>query len=161
MLASIGQLEFFYDQAPDVMRSCSMALQLLSVCIGSYLSGALVLGVAHGTAAAGAAGGAGWLPANLNDGRLDLFFLLLAGARPAQAARGGARSRDHEGSARSAARAALAAEALCSDVTVTTAAVRCVLLPVTGSPGVCKPAPRLCTVWRTCRQSRIGGRVRL
>jgi len=72
VLASIGQLEFFYDQA----------LQLLSVCIGSYLSGALVLGVAHGTAAAGAAGGAGWLPANLNDGRLDLFFLLLAGARP-------------------------------------------------------------------------------
>jgi hypothetical protein len=42
ILASIGQLEFFYDQAPMVMRSCSMALQLLSVCIGSYLSGALV-----------------------------------------------------------------------------------------------------------------------
>ena len=79
MLASIGQLEFFYDQAPDVMRSCSMALQLLSVCIGSYLSGALVLGVAQGTAALDAAGGAGWLPGDLNDGRLDLFFLLLAG----------------------------------------------------------------------------------
>jgi len=28
-----------------VMRSCSMALQLLSVCIGSYLSGALVYAV--------------------------------------------------------------------------------------------------------------------
>ena len=79
VLASIGQLEFFYDQAPDVMRSCSMALQLLSVCIGSYLSGALVLGVAQGTAALDAAGGAGWLPEDLNDGRLDLFFLLLAG----------------------------------------------------------------------------------
>ena len=39
VLASIGQLEFFYDQAPDVMRSCSMALQLLSVAAGSYLSG--------------------------------------------------------------------------------------------------------------------------
>ena len=79
VLASIGQLEFFYDQAPDVMRSCSMALQLLSVCIGSYLSGALVLGVAQGTAALDP-GGAGWLPGDLNDGRLDLFFLLLAGA---------------------------------------------------------------------------------
>ena len=45
ILASIGQLEFFYDQAPDVMRSCSMALQLLSVAIGSYLSGALVYAV--------------------------------------------------------------------------------------------------------------------
>ena len=41
VLASIGQLEFFYDQAPDVMRSCSMALQLLSVAAGSYLSGQL------------------------------------------------------------------------------------------------------------------------
>jgi hypothetical protein len=39
VFTSIGQLEIFYDQAPDVMRSCSMALQLLSVCIGSYLSG--------------------------------------------------------------------------------------------------------------------------
>ncbi|KAK9822864.1 hypothetical protein WJX81_005939 [Elliptochloris bilobata] len=79
VLAAIGQLEFFYDQAPDVMRSCSMALQLLSVCIGSYLSGALVLGVSQGSAALGAAGGAGWLPEDLNEGRLDLFFLLLAG----------------------------------------------------------------------------------
>ena len=39
VMASKGQLEFFYDQAPDVMRSCSMALQLLSVAAGSYLSG--------------------------------------------------------------------------------------------------------------------------
>ena len=53
VLASIGQLEFFYDQAPDVMRSCSMALQLLSVAVGSYLSGALVAAVGAGTAALG------------------------------------------------------------------------------------------------------------
>lgn len=39
VFTSIGQMELFYDQAPDVMRSCSMALVLLSVCIGSYLSG--------------------------------------------------------------------------------------------------------------------------
>ena len=43
VFTSIGQLELFYDQAPDVMRSCSMALVLLSVCIGSYLSGKLGL----------------------------------------------------------------------------------------------------------------------
>lgn len=76
VLASIGQLEFFYDQAPDVMRSCSMALQLLSVAIGSYLSGAVVLGVSYITDALGC----DWLPQDLNYGRLDLFFLLLAGA---------------------------------------------------------------------------------
>jgi dipeptide/tripeptide permease len=66
-------------QAPDVMRSCSMALQLLSVAVGSYLSGAVVAAVSAGTAAAGWNGGAGWLPADLNEGRLDLFFWAMAG----------------------------------------------------------------------------------
>jgi hypothetical protein len=32
-------------QAPDVMRSCSMALQLASTAIGSYLSGIIVWAV--------------------------------------------------------------------------------------------------------------------
>ena len=78
ILASIGQLEFFYDQAPDVMRSCSMALQLLSVAIGSYLAGALVYIV--GAYTQGVAGAKhGWLPSDLNKGRVDLFFLLLGG----------------------------------------------------------------------------------
>ena len=78
ILASIGQLEFFYDQAPDVMRSCSMALQLLSVAIGSYLSGALVYLV--GSYTEGLFGAKhGWLPGDLNKGRVDLFFLLLGG----------------------------------------------------------------------------------
>ncbi|KAL4443298.1 hypothetical protein ABPG75_011035 [Micractinium tetrahymenae] len=77
VFTSIGQLELFYDQAPDVMRSCSMALQLLSVCIGSYLSGALVLGVSVVSSRWDPAG-QGWLPKDLNQGRLDLFFLCLA-----------------------------------------------------------------------------------
>lgn len=81
ILASIGQLEFFYDQAPDVMRSCSMALQLLSVAVGSYLSGALVWAVGRYTAGLGGAP-RGWLPSDLNHGRVDLFFLLLAGSPP-------------------------------------------------------------------------------
>ncbi|DBA89647.1 hypothetical protein WJX79_009961 [Trebouxia sp. C0005] len=76
VLASIGQLEFFYDQAPDVMRSCSMALQLLSVAAGSYLSGAVVIAVSSAT---GRGDRHGWLPDDLNNGRLDLFFLFLAG----------------------------------------------------------------------------------
>eukprot|EP00887_Chlorella_sp_A99_P001044 scaffold14.g1044.t1 len=76
VFTSIGQLEFFYDQAPDVMRSCSIALVLLSVAAGSYLSGAVVLAVSAWTRAADPAG-LGWLPKDLNRGRLDLFFLLL------------------------------------------------------------------------------------
>lgn len=78
VFTSIGQLEFFYDQAPDVMRSCSMALQLLSVCIGSYLSGAVVWATSTITSRMDPSG-TGWLPKDLNEGRLDLFFLFLGG----------------------------------------------------------------------------------
>ena len=77
VLASIGQLEFFYDQAPDIMRSCSMALQLLSVAVGSYLSGAMVWAVQAITAKI--SHGEGWLPRDMNYGHLDYFFLFLAG----------------------------------------------------------------------------------
>ena len=77
VLASIGQLEFFYDQAPDIMRSCSMALQLLSVAAGSYLSGAVVAIV--GVVTRKISHGDGWLPKDMNYGRLDLFFIFLAG----------------------------------------------------------------------------------
>ncbi|GLI71059.1 hypothetical protein VaNZ11_015975 [Volvox africanus] len=76
VLASIGQLEFFYDQAPDVMRSCSMALQLASTAIGSYLSGVIVWAVQEGSPAIA---GRQWLPRDLNNGRLDLFFVFMAG----------------------------------------------------------------------------------
>lgn len=61
------------------MRSCSMALQLLSVALGSYLSGALVWGVSVLTRRLELNHGKGWLPQDMNHGRLDLFFLLLAG----------------------------------------------------------------------------------
>lgn len=74
VLTSIGQLEFFYDQAPDVMRSASMALGLTSTAVGSYLGAALVCLVTLVTSKLGAC----WLPRDLNRGRLDLFFLFLA-----------------------------------------------------------------------------------
>ncbi|XP_045786463.1 protein NRT1/ PTR FAMILY 8.1-like [Trifolium pratense] len=72
----IGQLEFFYEQAPDAMRSFCSALSLLTVALGQYLSSLLVTIVTKVTTANG---GPGWLPDNLNYGRLDLFFGLLAG----------------------------------------------------------------------------------
>jgi dipeptide/tripeptide permease len=78
VFTSIGQMEFFYDQAPDVMRSCSMALQLLSVAVGSYLSGAVVWGTQLVTSKIDPFG-FGWLPKDINKGRLDLFFLVLGG----------------------------------------------------------------------------------
>eukprot|EP00879_Flechtneria_rotunda_P018658 GHRR01019581.1.p1 GENE.GHRR01019581.1~~GHRR01019581.1.p1 ORF type:complete len:740 (+),score=306.24 GHRR01019581.1:672-2891(+) len=75
VLASIAQLEFFYDQAPDVMRSCSMALQLLSTAVGSYLGGGLVAAVAALSSTAGCP----WLPKDLNTGHLDYFLVLCGG----------------------------------------------------------------------------------
>lgn len=66
---------FLALQAPDVMRSCSMALQLLSTAVGSYLGGGLVAAVAAATSAAGSP----WLPKDLNTGHLDLFLWLCGG----------------------------------------------------------------------------------
>jgi peptide/histidine transporter 3/4 len=71
----IGQIEFFYDQAPDAMRSMGTALSLTSSALGSYLSALLVSVV---TAVTTRNGGLGWIPDNLNRGHLDYFFWLLS-----------------------------------------------------------------------------------
>ncbi|XP_074294287.1 protein NRT1/ PTR FAMILY 8.3-like [Silene latifolia] len=72
----VGQLEFFYDQSPDAMRSLCSALSLLTNSLGNYLS-SLILTIVPAVTASG--GGPGWIPDNLNNGHLDYFFWLLAG----------------------------------------------------------------------------------
>lgn len=71
----VGQLEFFYDQAPDAMRSMCSALSLTTVALGNYLSTLLVTIVTRITTKNGKPG---WIPDNLNRGHLDYFFWLLA-----------------------------------------------------------------------------------
>ncbi|KAE8697718.1 Protein NRT1/ PTR FAMILY 8.3 [Hibiscus syriacus] len=71
----VGQLEFFYDQAPDAMRSLCSALSLTTVALGNYLSTVLVIAVTKITTRDGKLG---WIPDNLNRGHLDYFFWLLA-----------------------------------------------------------------------------------
>lgn len=71
----IGQLEFFYEQAPDAMRSFCSALSLTSGALGSYLSSLLVTIV---TKISTRDGNPGWIPDNLNYGHLHYFFWLLA-----------------------------------------------------------------------------------
>ncbi|CAI9098397.1 OLC1v1035040C3 [Oldenlandia corymbosa var. corymbosa] len=71
----IGQLEFFYDQAPDAMRSLCSALSLTTVSLGNYLSTLLVTIVTKITTKNGKLG---WIPDNLNRGHLDYFYWLLA-----------------------------------------------------------------------------------
>lgn len=71
----IGQLEFFYEQAPDSMRSLCSALSLTTVALGNYLSSLLVTIV---TDISTKGGKVGWIPDNLNYGHLHYFFWLLA-----------------------------------------------------------------------------------
>ncbi|KAL0426269.1 UNVERIFIED_CONTAM: protein NRT1/ PTR FAMILY 8.2 [Sesamum latifolium] len=71
----IGQLEFFYDQAPDGMRSLCSALSLTTNALGNYLSTLLVTIVTTVTTRHGELG---WIPNNLNRGHLDYFYWLLA-----------------------------------------------------------------------------------
>lgn len=71
----IGQLEFFYDQSPDAMRSLCSALSLLTNALGSYLSTLIVTIVTSVTTKGGKQG---WIPDNLNEGHLDYYFWLLA-----------------------------------------------------------------------------------
>jgi peptide/histidine transporter 3/4 len=71
----IGQLEFFYDQSPDAMRSLCSALSLLTIALGNYLSSLIVTVVMFATASGGKTG---WIPDNLNEGHLDYYYLVLA-----------------------------------------------------------------------------------
>lgn len=76
VFTAIGQVEFFYEQAPDAMRSFCSALALVTASLGNYLSSLIVTIV---TSATTKGGKPGWIPDNLNEGHLDRFFLLIAG----------------------------------------------------------------------------------
>jgi peptide/histidine transporter 3/4 len=75
VFAMIGSMEFFYQQAPDSMRSTCAALQLLTVGIGSYVAAALVAIIQAITTSGGQPG---WIANNINQGHLDYFFFTLA-----------------------------------------------------------------------------------
>lgn len=72
----IGQVEFFYDQSPDAMRSLCTAFALMTGSLGSYLSSLILTLVSYFTTMGGQPG---WIPDNLNEGHLDRFFWLIAG----------------------------------------------------------------------------------
>uniref|UniRef100_I1Q533 Major facilitator superfamily (MFS) profile domain-containing protein n=1 Tax=Oryza glaberrima TaxID=4538 RepID=I1Q533_ORYGL len=76
LLATIGQLDFFYSQAPPAMKTVCTALGLLAVAAGDYLSSVIVTAVSWATASGGRPG---WIPDDLNEGHLDRFFWMMAG----------------------------------------------------------------------------------
>ncbi|CAL0318099.1 unnamed protein product [Lupinus luteus] len=72
---SIGHMEFFYDQAPESMRSTAMALFWTSISIGNYVSTLLVTLVHKFTSGPN---GSNWLPdKNINKGKLEYFYWLI------------------------------------------------------------------------------------
>ncbi|CAL4884823.1 unnamed protein product [Urochloa decumbens] len=71
----IAQLEFFYAEAPDTMKSTCTSLALLTIALGSYLCSFIYALVAKFTATGGSPG---WICDNLNQGHLDYFFWAMA-----------------------------------------------------------------------------------
>ncbi|KQJ99998.2 hypothetical protein BRADI_3g47010v3 [Brachypodium distachyon] len=69
--AYVGQLEFFIREAPERMKSMSTGLFLVTLSMGFFLSSFLVFVVDAVTRGA-------WLPNDLDAGRLDLFYWMLA-----------------------------------------------------------------------------------
>jgi peptide/histidine transporter 3/4 len=72
----IGQVEFYYKQFPENMRSVAGAVLSLGFAIASYASGLMVSVVSKRTG--GRDGRPDWLAQDLNQGRLDLYYLLIA-----------------------------------------------------------------------------------
>ncbi|XP_026421773.1 protein NRT1/ PTR FAMILY 3.1 [Papaver somniferum] len=77
---SIGHLEFFYDQAPESMRSTAAALFWTAISAGNYCSSLLVSLVHKYSAKVGGTDGesSNWLPDdNINKGKLEYFYWLI------------------------------------------------------------------------------------
>lgn len=71
-----GQLDFFLTRSPKGMKTMSTGLFLTTLSLGFFFSSALVIIVKGATG--GGQGGQGWLADDINHGRLDLFYWLLA-----------------------------------------------------------------------------------
>ncbi|KAK1298306.1 Nitrate transporter 1.4 [Acorus calamus] len=70
-----GQLDFFITRSPKGMKTMSTGLFLTTLSLGFFVSSFLVSIVKSVTARKG---GPGWLADNINHGRLDYFYGLLA-----------------------------------------------------------------------------------
>lgn len=71
----IGQIEFYYSEFPKTMSSIGVSLLALGLGFGAVLGSAIVAIIG---AATRGGGNDGWLPNNLNKGRYDNYYLVLA-----------------------------------------------------------------------------------
>ncbi|EEC67145.1 hypothetical protein OsI_33983 [Oryza sativa Indica Group] len=72
----VGQIEFFYDQAPESMKSLGTAMSLTAYGSGNLLSSAILAAVERVTG--GGKGRTPWVTNNLNASRLDYYYAFLA-----------------------------------------------------------------------------------
>lgn len=68
----VAKLEFFYDQAPEAMKSLGTSYFTTSLGIGNFLSSFILTTVSDITKRGGRKG---WIQDNLNAGRIDKFYL--------------------------------------------------------------------------------------
>ncbi|KAK8686160.1 hypothetical protein V6N13_125187 [Hibiscus sabdariffa] len=75
-LTIIGLIEFYYKQFPENMRSFAGSFTFIGFALSSYLSSFLI-SVVHNISQGTLTGD--WLPEDLNKGKLDYFYYLVAG----------------------------------------------------------------------------------
>ncbi|XP_027331422.1 protein NRT1/ PTR FAMILY 2.9-like [Abrus precatorius] len=72
---AVGQVELYYKQFPENMRSIAGSLFYCGMAGSSYLS-TFLISIVHKVTAKSATGN--WLPEDLNKGRLDFFYYMIA-----------------------------------------------------------------------------------
>ncbi|KAH7515867.1 hypothetical protein FEM48_Zijuj10G0072000 [Ziziphus jujuba var. spinosa] len=70
VFSAVGQIEFYNNEFPHKMRTVGNSLLYLSIAGASYLSNLLV-NIVHSTT--------NWLTNDIDDGKLDYFYFLIAG----------------------------------------------------------------------------------
>ncbi|KAA0049225.1 protein NRT1/ PTR FAMILY 5.2-like [Cucumis melo var. makuwa] len=73
--SEVAKIEFFYDQAPESMKSLGTSYSMTSLGIGNFLSSFLLSTVSHITKKHG---NNGWIENNLNVSHLDYYYAFLA-----------------------------------------------------------------------------------
>lgn len=75
-LLAVGQMEFFYTEISESVRSLGICLVLVCRGLGNFMSSLLVTIVSSASSHHGEH--LGWIPQNLNSGHLDYFYWFLA-----------------------------------------------------------------------------------
>jgi peptide/histidine transporter 3/4 len=73
----MGQLDFFLRECPKGMKTMSTGLFLSTCALGFFFS-MLIVTIVHKVTGHGTESSGSWLGNNINDGRLDYFYWLLA-----------------------------------------------------------------------------------